>query len=259
MSRLCILLLLSTALASSAPAQVVSTEDVQRRIGEIDAEIADFEGVARKIRGENHRVILGGTVGDPQFILVSAEQAESLFLTALLNGTMTPATAAGWARRFGQFTREFLQSADQEIQRLRESRQRLVEELTRRGAAVPPPASTPPLTATGSTSGRWSAACSYRSDDAGAQPSTDGGTFSLAFDGRGGVSGSYQGANGSFGVTGSVGLDGSASGSGAGDGWSVNWSGSFQQTGGAITGSGGLSVAISAFGGGSCTGTWAVP
>jgi hypothetical protein len=249
-----------SASPASSSAQIVSVESAQRRITQIDQELADLDDVARKIRGENYRVVLGGTVGDPQFILVSPEQVESLFVSALLNGSMRTDQAARLARGFGQATREFLASVEAEMQQLRESRARIAEAL-RRGDQTIPISPTTPVTGAfaGSVTGRWSAGCSWNSDDPGARPSTDGGTFTLAFDGRGGASGSYQGSNGAYGISGGVTADGSANGSGSGDGWSVNWSGRFQQTGGGITGGGGLTVAISSLGGGSCTGTWAVP
>ena len=247
-------------LASAAPAagQAVTAEDAQRRIVEIDRDLADLDDVARKIRGENYRVVIGGTMGDPQAILVSPEQVESLFVSALLNGSMRPEQAARFAQGFGVLTREYLTEIDAELQRLRNQRARLAGALSDAGLPSPPLTTTPvPTSLQGSASGKWSAGCSWNDPDI--ARSTDGGTFTITFDGRGGVSGTYQSSSSAYGVTGTIAANGSANGSGTGAGWSVNWSGTFQQQGGAITGGGGLSVGITDFGGGSCTGTWAVP
>ena len=244
----------------SVPArgQAITAADAERRIREIDGELTELDDIARKMRGGNHRVVIAGTRGDPQAVLVSPEQVESLFVTALLNGSMRPDQAAGLARLFGEMTRIYLEEVDGEIRRLREQRERLARALT--GGGIEPPArlATPvPGTLQGSVNGKWSAGCSWNDPDI--DRSTDGGTFTVTFDGQGGVSGVYESSSSSFGVSGTIAADGTANGNGTGSGWSVTWSGRFEQRGGATVGSGGLGVTITDFGGGSCTGTWAVP
>ncbi len=249
--------LLWGALASPARGQF-NAQTAPQMIASLDRDIADLEDVARKIRGDNYRIVIGGTVGDPQAILVSPEQVESLFVTALLNGSMRPDQATGFARAFGVMTRQYLAEIEAEIRRLGQDREILARALANAGLQPPAPPAVP-LSAglQGSVNGKWSAGCSWNDPDVGR--TTDGGTFSLTFDGAGGVAGIYQSAASSYAVSGAVGADGSASGNGAGAGWSVQWSGRFQQSGGGVVGSGGLAVRITEFGGGSCTGTWAVP
>ncbi|MFN2383556.1 MAG: hypothetical protein ABR559_04760 [Gemmatimonadota bacterium] len=241
-----------------ARAQVLTQDQIEIRIMAIDIEVRDLEEVARKIRGENFRLVIGGT-GEGSVILVSPEQVESLFVSALLNGTMKVEQAAKFAQMFGVMTRTYLTEIDAEIRRLREGRERLVRALT--GAGIQPPTSweTPvPTTLQGTASGKWSSACSW--NDPEMDKFTDGGTFTITFDGRGGVSGSYISSSSAYGVEGAIAASGTANGTGSGSGWSLNWSGRFDQPReGGIVGSGGLQVTISDFGGGSCTGTWAVP
>ncbi|HYO45704.1 MAG TPA: hypothetical protein VEY33_03340 [Gemmatimonadota bacterium] len=117
-----------------------------------------------------------------------------------------------------------------------------------------PPA---PTTAAGAASGRWSVFCRFQDPDYGQM--TDGGRFGVTFDGSGGVSGSYMSSSANYAVTGRMAADGSASGTGSGDGWTVTWSGRFGQAGGETVGNGNVSVNITDHGGGTCNGTWSIP
>jgi hypothetical protein len=121
-------------------------------------------------------------------------------------------------------------------------------------AQAAPPVS-PSMAGTGS--GQWGVFCRFTDPDYGSL--TDGGSFSVTFNGQGGVSGTYQSSNASYGVGGNVAADGTASGNGSGAGWSVAWGGRFGRQGGAIVGGGNVTVTITDFGGGTCNGTWSLP
>lgn len=120
-------------------------------------------------------------------------------------------------------------------------------------------AATPAVTATttGTFTGQYGVYCRFTDPDYGEM--TDGGTVSLTFNGRGGVSGTYTGGNGTYGVGGSVAADGGVGGTGSGSGWTVNWGGRVGQQGGAAVGNGNVTVNITQYGGGTCTGTWSIP
>jgi len=117
----------------------------------------------------------------------------------------------------------------------------------------------PPVATTtaGAVSGQWGVFCRFTDPDYGEL--TDGGTFRLTFDGRGGVAGSYVSSNATYTVAGTVAADGSAAGSGSGSGWAVTWSGRFGQSGGGTVGNGSVAVNITQYGGGTCSGTWSAP
>lgn len=117
----------------------------------------------------------------------------------------------------------------------------------------------PPVTATtaGTFAGKYGVYCRFTDPDLGEM--TDGGTVSLTFDGKGGVSGNYTGANGSYGVGGSVAADGGVGGTGSGSGWTVAWGGRVGMQGGGAVGNGNVTVNITQYGGGTCTGTWSIP
>ncbi len=132
--------------------------------------------------------------------------------------------------------------------------QHCVEKRRRQLNQEAPPVST---SAAGSASGRWGVFCRFNDPDYG--QITDGGTFTITLDGRGGVAGTYVSDMSNYAVSGSVAPDGSASGAGSGGGWSVSWSGRLGQTAGGTVGNGGVNVTITSFGGGSCSGTWSIP
>lgn len=118
-----------------------------------------------------------------------------------------------------------------------------------------PPVAT---TAKGTVNGRWGVLCKW--NDPEMSDITDGGTFTVTLNGSGGVNGTYLSSNSSYGVGGNVGADGTASGSGTGSDWTVNWGGRFSQVaGGGIVGGGSVNVTLTSFGGGTCGGSWSVP
>jgi predicted nuclease with TOPRIM domain len=117
-----------------------------------------------------------------------------------------------------------------------------------------------PATPARAASGQWSVQCRFKDPDYG--NTTDGGGFSLTptLDGRGGVRGAYVSSNASYEVTGRIAPDGSASGTGAGSGWTVTWSGRFAEAGGNTVGNGSVNVTFTDVEeGGTCTGTWSIP
>lgn len=118
------------------------------------------------------------------------------------------------------------------------------------------PAPAPQPTA-GSASGKWSVTCKWTDPDM--KDTNDGGPFSLSFTPTGSVTGTYVSGNASYPVTGQVAADGSALGQGTGPDWSVSWSGNIQRTAGGATGNGSVTVKVSNFGGGTCTGGWSIP
>jgi hypothetical protein len=117
----------------------------------------------------------------------------------------------------------------------------------------------PPVSAStsGTFTGKYGVYCRFTNPDYGSM--TDGGTVTLTFNGQGGVSGTYAGGNGTYGVGGSVSAGGTVGGTGQGSGWTVTWSGRVGQQGGGAVGNGNVQVNITDYGGGTCTGTWSIP
>jgi hypothetical protein len=129
------------------------------------------------------------------------------------------------------------------------------KELANPAAPVTPV--TPPPVAAAGASGKWSVVCKWT--DTSMSDTNDGGTFTISITPTGGVSGDYVSSAKTYPVTGQVASDGSASGQGSGAGWSVTWSGTIQRTAAGTTGNGGISVAVTDLGGGTCTGGWSIP
>jgi hypothetical protein len=128
------------------------------------------------------------------------------------------------------------------------------EELAKPAGATPV---APPQAAAAGASGKWGVTCKW--NDPQMSATNDGGTFSITITPSGAVSGTYVSDSASYPVTGQLTADGSASGQGTGSSWSVTWSGTLQRTASGATGSGSISVTISDFGGGTCSGGWSIP
>lgn len=231
--------------AAAQPAPVVTVEE----------QIASLHEVIREVESGRQMVLApeGALQGWGAMVIVPRERVGNIAGWLVVTGRLHPDSAAGWAREQRRISAGALTAM-----------KRMLEDLeARRDGPTPPPNApaadppTPPPAAV-SANGTWSVSCAWKDPDF--APSRDGGRFTITIAADGAVAGTYESSSSAYPVGGRVEADGQARGEGTGAGWSIGWTGSIQRpAAGSVTGTGGIEVSITDFGGGTCSGGWSIP